>query len=560
MLVAAVSLIFERRGQANYLPVLMLWAGSAGLYLAAFAQGRSWSFDWRKLWQRYWVEALYLGLATLGAAALRFYKLGAIPRVINGDEGLLGQAALLTKQLPLANPFALFENFGALYLQTINVAFSLWGQTPFALRLLPAIGGVLAIPAIYLLARRLFGPRVAILAACLLAVSHMHMQFSRTVAVGYIQGTFLIPLELYFFLSGLENRSALRMALGGLILGLHFSIYLSAQIAAGLLLVYLVAATVLCWALIQKALRQILVFWLGVGVAALPGAVYAWRHPAEFFARLNVDGTFQSGWLARQMAETGQSAVQLLAGRVAHAFLSLIYYPSIDFYGAPVPDLTLLAGTLFLLGLGYVLWRWRDPRYLLLNGYFWGVTVAVGIFSAPPSADSYRMLIALPAALLIAAIGLDRLLEVFTLNEPVRRAARAVVVVGVLAAALILNTRTYFVDFAGQCRYGGDPQTRFASYLGNYLGQLDREADVYLLSDDVFRYGTHSSVDFLSRNLAVTNVPEPAATLNPSAHSVIVAPASRADELKQWANDHPGGNLHREYDCDKLMLLAYQFQ
>ena len=33
---------------------------------------------------------------------------------------------------------------------------------------------------------------------------------------------------------------------------------------------------------------------------------------------------------------------------------------------------------------------------------------------------------------------------------------------------------------------------------------------MYLLSNDVFRYGTHSSVDFLSDRLPVTNLPEPA--------------------------------------------------
>ena len=61
------------------------------------------------------------------------------------------------------------------------------------------------------------------------------------------------------------------------------------------------------------------------------------------------------------------------------------------------------------------------------------------------------MLIALPAALVIAALGLERLLEVFALNAPGRQAARAVVLTAVLLAELVLNTRTYFVDFAAQC-------------------------------------------------------------------------------------------------------------
>jgi hypothetical protein len=69
------------------------------------------------------------------------------------------------------------------------------------------------------------------------------------------------------------------------------------------------------------------------------------------------------------MASTGQSAFQVLGGRVIHAFMSLIYYPTIDFYGSPVPMLTLFSAAMFLLGLGISLWRTRAPGYLLLNGF-----------------------------------------------------------------------------------------------------------------------------------------------------------------------------------------------
>jgi hypothetical protein len=287
--------------------------------------------------------------------------------------------------------------------------------------------------------------------------------------------------------------------------------------------------------------------------------VYSWRHPAEFLARLNADGTWQSGWLSRTIAETGQSVPQILAGRVAHVFLSLIYYPAIDFYGVPIPPLSLVAASLFLLGLGLALWRTRDHRYLLLNAYLWAVIVAVGLFSIPPSADSYRVLMALPPALVMAGLGLDTLLTIAA--PPTTRTGRwawAGLAAFVLAGLLAMNVWTYTVDFSGRCRYGGDPQTRFASYLGQYLGQLERDTDVTLLSDDVFRYGTHSSVDFLSNNFPVTNVAGPAATLSLKAHSVIIAPSTRANELKLWAGQHPGGTLHYEYDCSTLMMLIYR--
>lgn len=558
ILTTVASVALEDFGQTNFLPVTFLWLGAGVCYLVAVAWNQPLG-DWRRWLHAHRAELMVVGLITLGAGALRFYQLGALPRVINGDEGFMGQAALLTDRLPLANPFALWANFGAIYLQLMNLAFRLFGLTPFALRLLPAVGGSLAIPALYGLARRLFGLRTALLAATLLAVSHLHLQFSRTVAVGYIQDTLLIPLELYCLISGLEDRNPVRTAIGGLILGLHFSFYLGAEVAAAYILAYLLVAAVICRPLVQNALRPTLVFGGGAVVIALPVAVYSWRHPAEFLARLNADGTFQSGWLSLTMSETGQNAVQVLAGRVAHAFLSLIYYPAIDFYGSPYPPLSLITAALFLVGLGLALWRTRQSHYLLLNGYFWSITLAIGIFSVPPTADSYRMLMALPAALLLAALGLEQLLDLATLKSPQHRLLRAGIAGFILSGLASINVWTYYGDFAGRCRYGNDPQTRFASYLGNYLGSLDRATNVYLLSDDVFRYGTHSSVDFLSHNLPVTNVPAPAATLSPPPQSVIIAPPSRAAELQLWTVQHPGGRLQREDDCANLMMLIYQF-
>jgi hypothetical protein len=219
--------------------------------------------------------------------------------------------------------------------------------------------------------------------------------------------------------------------------------------------------------------------------------------------------------------------------------------------------LDVVTGALFMLGLGYAVWRTRDHRYLLLNGYFWSITVAIGIFAIPPSADSYRMLAALPAAIVMGAIGLERLLAVLSLVTS-RRPTDVGVVAFILVAIALLNIRAYYFDFALHCRYGEGLGTRFASYLGNYLRSLDREATVYLLSNEELRYGTHLSVDFLGNNLPVTNVPGLASEIRPGAGTTVIAIGTRADELRDWTRDHPGGSLHQEYDCENLMLLAYR--
>jgi hypothetical protein len=101
-------------------------------------------------------------------------------------------------------------------------------------------------------------------------------------------------------------------------------------------------------------------------------------------------------------------------------------------------------------------------------------------------------------------------------------------------------------------------QTRFASYLGHYLRALDRNTPVYLLSDSEVRYGTHSSVDFLTGGRPVTNVDEPVRGLAFQTDAIVVAVPARIDELRVWALEHPGGTFQEAFDCQRQMLLAYR--
>jgi 4-amino-4-deoxy-L-arabinose transferase-like glycosyltransferase len=470
----------------------------------------------------------------------------------------MGLTALNIGEGISANPFALWENFGIIYLQALNFFINLFGSTPLALRILPTIGGILAIPAIYLLARFIAGHRVGLIAAILLSFSHTHLHFSRSVVVGYIQGAWLVPLELYFFLSCIQKRSSWRAALGGALLAFHFYIYLSAQIVLALLVIFIILSFLLFKTWIKPASKQLLIFFGCFLIVVSPELEYIIQHPAEFFNRLNVEGTFQTGWLANTMASTGESAIIILGKRVIHAFLSLNYYPASDFYGSPIPILTLISSTLFWIGLGLILWRVFSPKFLLLNGYFWGFTVAVGVFAIPPSADAYRMLSALPPALIISAYAFDQILHMLGVGWEHSPRKYLTITTLVLISIGIFNLWTYFFDFAGQCKYGSDLQTRFASYLENYAGSVEKEPTLYLLADDIFFYGSHLTVDFLSNKRAIINIKESIDTIDSMPGDIIIANPNRIQELQDWARQNPGGKLLFRYDCENIILASYQ--
>lgn len=544
--------------QRNYLPVLSIWLMGTIGYLFVFANGNVSLGAIKETIRVNRAEVLLLLVIMVVAVIARFYNLGQVPRVLDGDEGLVGLAAQSTVEGRLTNPFALWENFGALYLQAINMALRLFGATSFALRLAPAIGGVLAIPSLYLFARQVGGTRIALIAAALLAMSHTHINFSRIASVAYIHGAWLVPLELYFLLSGLEKRQAWRTALSGILVAIHFSVYLTAQVIIGLALIYMVIAFIFYRAWFKTVFRTALAFWGGFLITILPEAVYISRNTNEFLNRLAQNGTFQSGWLDATIQSTGQSAVTILFGRVVHAFMALIYYPAFDFYGSPAPMLTVVSSVLFLVGLGVSLLRTRLQGFLLLNGYFWGATLSVGLFAIPPSADSYRMLMAFPAALIMCAIGLDQVLEIFGIGWQNSKKAYAFSAAVVLLSLLFLNMWTYFGDFAGQCRFGGNLAGRFASYLGSYVRTVESESSVYLLSDGQFFYGSHASTDFLSQVRPIINHPDPIDSLHAINGETIIANPDRIKELEDWVRLNPGGEVHYVYDCKNTILMAYQ--
>ncbi|NOH01858.1 MAG: hypothetical protein HND47_07780 [Chloroflexi bacterium] len=159
LLAAGATAFFMTFTRVNYIPVVTVWLLGAASYVYAFVKSDSTLSigsltDWVKAHR---AEILSVLIVMVFAAAVRFYRLGGIPRVLDGDEGAVGLQAQLTAGGALSNPFASWENFGGLYLQLINLSMNFFGAGALGLRVLPAIAGVLAVPAVYLLRGRSAG-------------------------------------------------------------------------------------------------------------------------------------------------------------------------------------------------------------------------------------------------------------------------------------------------------------------------------------------------------------------------------------------------------------------
>jgi 4-amino-4-deoxy-L-arabinose transferase-like glycosyltransferase len=188
-------------------------------------------------------------LVLLVAAALRLTGLLEVPPGLQHDE----VANWLIDREILAGRHALYfteaygHEAGFHYIQSLSVA--LIGDSALALRLPTAFAGILVVAIGYALVRQLFGPRVGLIQASLVAVLLWPVFFSRF-GIRAMSLPVVTGLAAWFFWRGLDpddrHRDHLRsFALGGVLAGLSLYTYFASRavpLIFGLLALYLALA------------------------------------------------------------------------------------------------------------------------------------------------------------------------------------------------------------------------------------------------------------------------------------------------------------------------------
>lgn len=183
----------------------------------------------------------------LVAFALRFYKLGEIPRGIDWDEASNGYNAysiLKTARdeygsfLPLTNRS--FDDYKPPLYMYLNVpTVALFGLTPFAVRLPSAFFGALTVALIYFLAKRLFENNrlkydISALSMLMLAISPWHIQLSRAAFEANV-GLFFVVASFTSLLYAINTKKSILFFISAIFFGLGFYSYHSVRIFSPLL-------------------------------------------------------------------------------------------------------------------------------------------------------------------------------------------------------------------------------------------------------------------------------------------------------------------------------------
>ena len=354
------------------------------------------------------------------AVLLRLYSLDTIPRGLLWDEAHNGLDAL--RILDGERPIFLTGNFGRealfVYLQAISIA--ILGQTDLSLRIASALVGILTIVAAYLLARRMFDARVALLTSGWLAVSLWHMIFSRT-GLRSISLPLFLAVGFYCLWRGLEGcsaqaasppgstafghraRPAIWFALGGVVLGLSLYTYSTARFAPFVILALALYLVFVHRQLFQKALPGLVLALALATLVFVPQGIFFIRHPASFLERAHqvspLNPELSLGNPAKAILDSALRTLGMFAIE-GDGFVDR------NLPGRPVFDP--LSALLMVAGVAISIRRFREPAYGFL--LIWLVIMFVPSFLAIRDTPNYlRATGLIPALFILPALATTRL-------------------------------------------------------------------------------------------------------------------------------------------------------
>ena len=427
---------------------------------------------------RWLVGLLPLFLIVLIGAALRFYRIGELPPGLYRDEGYYGLDALRVLDGAFAIYFTANNGREGLFMYVLAASVALFGRTPEALRIASAFIGTLTLVAIYFAGRNTFSPRIGALSAAILAVTFWHLALSRVAFRAITLPLTLCAMTAFIFAAlraGALRPRMIYAALGGAAFGLNFYTYTSAQLALPLVALYGLSLWVSLKqglfarngeAAMQRRQLPVLAFAAAGLVVLAPLLFWLTRHADLYFGRAGqvsifnpaINGGDLPGMLAANVGKAAGMFV-LQGDRIWRHNLSL----------RPVFDGWMASA--FVLGLGVCGWRWlrswrsrfdtatlgmetgSAPQFLLL----WLVTMLIPTVLAEDTPHFLRAIGALPAACIIAAVGLEAALAWLSrrgvlagLTVFLRRAISPPAFIAALLLTLsAINTASdYFADYA----------------------------------------------------------------------------------------------------------------
>jgi 4-amino-4-deoxy-L-arabinose transferase-like glycosyltransferase len=350
----------------------VLWLASVTLLVLTSA-GRQTADSDANLGPR-WCRAESIIFGGIIALALFTYlaDLNDIPWRFHYDEVLAYEEAMRFYRGPQVSLFTTTwhgTSLPSMWFAISGMLMHLGGTGLGGVRLGVALVGALTVIPLYGLTRLIGGRTAAALASFGLATSPVAVHYSR-VSINNSTTAFFWTLCFYFLVRGLRSHRTSDYAWTGLVAGLSMYTYFGTRLLPYILLAFVGYLAAFHFRMFRARIGHFALLVVGFVVGFGPLLAYFIRNPGMWEGRgldqLNVREIVPTTWDALV------ANWNTLAPIAWQNFLGLSVVPSGDHvYWAPL--LSPVEAVLFLLGVGVLVWRWRQPASFLV--LLWGASV-----------------------------------------------------------------------------------------------------------------------------------------------------------------------------------------
>jgi hypothetical protein len=504
-------------------------------------------------------------LISLGFVALGYLVRGFTPEYfpLNFYEneascGLIGLDILAGK---FNNPFTMgWASFPGLYFFIQAGSISIFGNTVAALRIPSIIAGSLAVGATYLTGHAMYGKRVGLLTALLVAGFQIHIHFSRIGLNNIWDGMFYIAvIGAVWYAWERENRNAFLLA--GFGLGISQYFYVTSHTLLILIPVWLVVVSLRDRERFKRLLPGIVLMLLVTLVVFLPLAWYYIRYPIQFFAPM--ERVYVFGKSFEPISQSNSPLLlQIILEKIWAGAQSFTYLPITNaWFPSGTPFLRAPLAELFLAGLVFLIFNLRESRNILV-GMCLIIFIFIGGFSENPPA-SQRYVAVIPVCLMVIAYSLNKMTAILG-----RIWGRTMPVFSILVLLLCMvlsfkDALSYYIDYSPFSRYYlTESNDDVAQHLGKFLlTQPENTQVVFFGRPFMGYYSISSSLQYLAPKIIGLDMLEPwgaEQNLKPdSNHLVFVFLPQNADQIPLVQADYPGGVLLEEMTYWEKILYYY---
>ena len=436
---------------------------------------------------------------------LRFYLIKDVPPGLYPDEAMNGNNAL---EALATGKFKVFypENNGreGLFINLQAISLKIFGNEPWALRMVSALFGTLTILGLYLVTKELFStlsPKpeisnskpqiIALLSSFFLATSYWHLNFSR---IGFraILLPFFATFGLYFLLKGLREGKTLNLVWAGIFTGLGFYSYIAFRFVPFIL------AVPITWYLwqwhkdkISKCIPCLAALFILITLAvALPIGFYFFQNPQDFIGRSGQVSIFSAASPVKEFLKSNLATLGMFFIRGdcnwRHNY-------------ACQPELHYLVSLFFLIGILITVKNIFKPQTLnkitslTLVGWFFFMTLPATL-TREGLPHALRSIGLIPPAMIFAGLGaygiIEKILEWFEKQKQkwpqkqgqIDRIKKELSLLFILVLLFIPLTayRVYFIY------WGSNANTFFGFssdllHAGKFLNDLPKEIKKYVM-------------------------------------------------------------------------------